>query len=292
MNEAKRDLHPVFVLCSPRCGSTLLRVMLAGHPSLFAPPELRLLPYQTMAERANTQGMSEFMGLGLVKALTVLRDTSMKTAQSELRTWEREDRAIPDAYRALMTAAAPRLLVDKTPTYAEHLEHLARAGAWFPEARFIHLIRHPLAVMDSIMRLNRKPMVRDFVFRGEVDSWRAAETIWVRHNRNTAHFLATVAPDRQTTIRYEDLVTRPEAMMRRVCGMLGSNFDRRMLEPYQPGRMTEGIAIGDVNFRNHKGVDPALAEAWRGVRLPHPLSDEAQALAAEYDYPVPAETAR
>ncbi|CAM2069763.1 Sulfotransferase [Sulfidibacter corallicola] len=292
MNEATCDLHPVFVLCSPRCGSTLLRVMLAGHPGLFAPPELHLLPYRTMAERANTPGMSEFMGLGLVKALTVLSDTSMKTAQKELRAWERDDRSIPDVYHALTTAAAPRMLVDKTPTYAEHLEHLERAGAWFPKARFIHLIRHPLAVMDSIMRLNRKPMVRDFVFRGEVDSWRAAETIWVRHNRNSARFLATVAPDRQTTIRYEDLVTRPEAMMRAVCEMLGLTFDRGMLDPYQPGRMTEGIAIGDVNFRNHKGVDPALAEAWRDVRLPHPLSDEAQALAAAYDYPVPVATAQ
>lgn len=37
----------VFILAPPRSGSTLLRVMLGGHPDLFAPPELELLSYKT-----------------------------------------------------------------------------------------------------------------------------------------------------------------------------------------------------------------------------------------------------
>ena len=44
-----------FVLSSVRSGSTLLRVMLAGHPDLFCPPELHLLPYADMRERAGTE---------------------------------------------------------------------------------------------------------------------------------------------------------------------------------------------------------------------------------------------
>src|SRR6185436_1261639 len=41
----------LFVLSPPRSGSTLLRVMLGGHPELFSPPELELLSYNSMAER-------------------------------------------------------------------------------------------------------------------------------------------------------------------------------------------------------------------------------------------------
>src|SRR5438046_3400953 len=41
----------VFILSPPRSGSTLLRVMLGGHPALFAPPELQLLNYNTLRER-------------------------------------------------------------------------------------------------------------------------------------------------------------------------------------------------------------------------------------------------
>ena len=36
------DRRPIFILSPPRCGSTLTRVMLGGHPGLFAPPELHL----------------------------------------------------------------------------------------------------------------------------------------------------------------------------------------------------------------------------------------------------------
>ena len=42
----------VFVLSPPRSGSTLLRVMLGGHPRLFAPPELELLSFNTLARAA------------------------------------------------------------------------------------------------------------------------------------------------------------------------------------------------------------------------------------------------
>ncbi|MEA2693633.1 MAG: hypothetical protein QOJ16_3020, partial [Acidobacteriota bacterium] len=46
-----RNPRAVFILSPPRSGSTLLRVMLAGHPDLFAPPELELLGFGTLAER-------------------------------------------------------------------------------------------------------------------------------------------------------------------------------------------------------------------------------------------------
>ena len=39
------------MLSPPRSGSTLLRVMLGGNPRLFAPPELELLNFDTLAER-------------------------------------------------------------------------------------------------------------------------------------------------------------------------------------------------------------------------------------------------
>ncbi|HEX9943146.1 MAG TPA: amino acid adenylation domain-containing protein, partial [Thermoanaerobaculia bacterium] len=49
--EMEKNPPAVFVLSPPRSGSTLLRVMLGGHPGLFAPPELELLSFDTLAER-------------------------------------------------------------------------------------------------------------------------------------------------------------------------------------------------------------------------------------------------
>ena len=41
----------IFILSPMRSGSTLLRIMLAGNPRLFSPPELQLLQFETLAER-------------------------------------------------------------------------------------------------------------------------------------------------------------------------------------------------------------------------------------------------
>src|SRR5439155_12751 len=48
----RRNPPMLFLLSSPRSGSTLLRVMLQGHPRLFSPPELHLLPFDGMKDRA------------------------------------------------------------------------------------------------------------------------------------------------------------------------------------------------------------------------------------------------
>ena len=284
----KDPRDPVFVLCSPRSGSTLMRVMLAGHSGLFAPPELHLLDHETFSERAQALDKGAFMGLGLVKAIESLKGLNVRKANSLVRQWIEEDHSVVDIYRLLQEWSGERRLVDKTPTYTEHLETLQRAKRWFPNATYIQLVRHPYSVMDSIIRLNEEsPLVRDIVFRGEVDSWGAAETVWSKAYRNTEQFLAEIDPARKLTVRYEDLVVDPESVARKICEKLEVPFDEGMLSPYEPGRMTEGIAIGDVNFRKHRSIDPALGEAWRKIRPPRPLDGSTRTLADRYSYEIP-----
>jgi len=54
----KKNPTAIFVLSPPRSGSTLFRVMLAGHPQLFAPPELDLLSFNTLRERKGRSNTS------------------------------------------------------------------------------------------------------------------------------------------------------------------------------------------------------------------------------------------
>ncbi len=53
----------VFLLSAPRSGSTLLRAMLGGHPELFSPPELNLLPFSSMGEREAMLASSAYRGM-------------------------------------------------------------------------------------------------------------------------------------------------------------------------------------------------------------------------------------
>src|SRR5439155_9563104 len=140
----------IFLLSPPRSGSTLLRVMLAGHPQLFAPPELELLSFNTLRERAGTyRGRNSFWLEGTVRALMEIHAWDVETAKAFMADCEQRDLTTQDFYAILQQELGGRLLVDKTPAYALDLAILQRAEATFERARYIHLIRHPSAVIHS-----------------------------------------------------------------------------------------------------------------------------------------------
>jgi len=59
----KKNKPAIFILSPPRSGSTLLRVILGGHPSLFSPPELYLLSFNTLQQRKEKfSGHIDFFG--------------------------------------------------------------------------------------------------------------------------------------------------------------------------------------------------------------------------------------
>jgi polyketide synthase PksN len=73
---------PVFLISAPRSGSTLLRVMLGGHTQIFSPPELHLLPYDTIDQRSSDlSGTRSFLAEGLTRALMELHGVDPDSAE-------------------------------------------------------------------------------------------------------------------------------------------------------------------------------------------------------------------
>ena len=72
----------IFILSPPRSGSTLLRVMLAGHKGLFAPPELQLLCCNTLRDRKATfTDRYSFWLEGTMRALMDIMDCDAEMAK-------------------------------------------------------------------------------------------------------------------------------------------------------------------------------------------------------------------
>src|SRR4029453_13336077 len=64
-----KNPQAVFILCTARSGSTLLRVMLGGHRELFAPPELLLLPFNSLRQRREIfSGPRSLWSEGIIRA--------------------------------------------------------------------------------------------------------------------------------------------------------------------------------------------------------------------------------
>ena len=285
----RRNPPMVFLLSAPRSGSTLLRVMLAGHPDLFCPPELHLLPFNTLAAQQSALGHS-YLQEGLQRAVMELLQVEADPAAALLAEWRQHQLPTATVYDKLQQMAGNRLLVDKSPTYSLSLDTLHRAEQMFKGAKYIHLVRHPYAVIDSFVR-NRMHKIFDL---DPADPYRLAEQVWQVCNQNSLDFLQTVDGDRHYFLRYEDLVTDPESTMDQLCTFLGVPFDPAVLTPYQGRRMTDGVsaqslAVDDPNFRQRSHIEAHLAEAWQSIQLPHPLQAVNQQLADHFSYTLPRE---
>jgi len=303
----------IFVLTAGRSGSTLLRVMLAGHPQLFAPPELVLLGYETLAERETAlRGESSIWREGVLKALTQLHDWSPSQAEAWLTALAQQGGTVQELYhhlqQTLADAPTPRILVEKTPQDTLNVEILRRAELLFDQPRYIHLTRHPYGAIRSFVeaRLDQlmyalMPTLYGGTGHGGTGHGAAGahkfstaalgEAAWLISQQNILAFLQNVPAERQHRLQFETLVRQPRQTMAEVCSFLGIDFAESMLQPYQEKsqRMTTGLhaesrMLGDVKFHQHKTIDASVADRWQAAEPETPLGDITWATAEELGY--------
>jgi amino acid adenylation domain-containing protein len=283
-----------FVLAPPRSGSTLLRVMLAGHPRLFAPPELALLSFNTIQERkASLVGDRSLWEQGLIRAVAEAKDCDPEEAQRVIESCENDGLTTKAFYGRLQGWIGDRTLVDKTPFYALDPETLKRMEVDFEGARYIHLVRHPYATTYSIAETE---MDRWFLEEVPFSKRMFGELMWIVCHQNILDFLGIVPSARQHRVKFEDLVTEPEAVMRGICQFMDIAFHPALVHPYEGERMTDGLEadgqmVGDFKFYLRKEIDPRAAERWKKFHTVDFLSDIGWEVADVLGYERAAETA-
>ncbi len=273
-------LKPItLILGSPRSGTTLLRVMLAGHPKLFSPPEMLLGQFETMRQRADHVNRRFWEKGGLRRALMELEGLDVEGAKAAVRALE--DRSIPEVYARLQERLGERMLVDKCIHLAASPEALYRIPNRFPEARYLWLVRHPGSVTRS---LEHQPMV-EFMIDGLANDTRE---VWHFANHLIKQYLEMIPKNRWELILYEELITNPRPVMERVCQTLGVEFNEAVLDPYEGDRMRHDIkgarAAGDPAMAGRGRMDPELATSWLHGFDPRTLSKETHTLALEFGY--------
>jgi amino acid adenylation domain-containing protein len=277
---AVRVGRTVIVLAPPRSGTTLLRIMLGGHPNVFSPPELELLQYGTLAQRREAlSGRYAFYQEGLIRAVMSLRGVDADTAGDFLAQAEVDGWTTAAMHQWLVDHAGGRVVVDKTTAYALDPRALARAEEVFDRPLYIHLTRHPRASMASFVqaRLDLVYLRTEHPF----DADQTAELVWRTSHEQIAAFLDGVEPDRVHRVAFEDMVADPDGTAQALCDFIGVDFDARMLEVHgdREARMSDGIRdggrmLGDIKFHEHRGIDASVADRWRAHAgpPPHPLT--------------------
>jgi len=262
---ALRNPPAVFVLSPPRSGTTLLRTMLAGHPQLFAPPELQLLNFQTLRDRCRvlSNGRDDFWLQGTVRALMAVHGVDADAAADHMARCERAGLTVQQFYRHLQESLGDRVLVDKTPTYALDPATLHRAEEDFERPRYIHLVREAGAAVESFLEAKLHVFFPPFFTAPPALAPRAlAEAIWGLSHENIADFLSGVDAARVHRVFFDDLVCEPAAVMSRLSRFLEIPFVPATANPYTHDPrtlMTDPVRplarmLGDVKFSQHGRV--------------------------------------
>ncbi len=293
------DKNPpaIFILAPPRSGTTLLRVMLAGHPALFAANELQLLGFNTLAEREKAyQGKYSLWAEGLIRAVMELKNCDPEEARLIIRQFTEAGYSTRQMFAELQSWLDGRLLVDKSPSYALDPQALQKAECDFEGALYIHLLRHPYAMIRSFerMHLDQAMYLHPHPYTGS----QLAELIWAHSHQTIASFLESISVQRQFRLKYEELVTQPEAVMRQLCARFDLPYSPQLIKPYEgiENKMTDGLyeqskPMGDVRLLDHKKINPTLAEAWKGVLNDNFLHKQTWQIAQQLGYPNVSQTA-
>jgi Sulfotransferase family len=204
--------NPVFIIGSPRSGTTVLARSLAQHSELWTSGESYVLFHlygpPNFAERVFDRAMA-IPGPRWLRREEVSREEFFAYVGMSIN--------------ALMTNRSEgRRWIDHTPVYTLIADRLAEV---FPGASFIHILRDGREVVNSMLNFADSladPAAARFVdqamawardMRSGCDTW--------RNHVETAMAFCDQHTDRATVVRYEDLVAEPQEAFRNLHRFLG-----------------------------------------------------------------------
>ncbi|MBI2686800.1 MAG: sulfotransferase [Acidobacteria bacterium] len=249
----------IFLISQPRAGSTLLQRILSGHPSIhtLSEPWIALNPLFARRRHGASASYSHSLACEATQDFLGSLPGGEQTYIESVRLY------LNHLYSAALAASGKSLFLDKTPRYYFIVDELRRV---FPDARFVFLLRNPLAVLGSILETwTQKPGF------GEPFALRA----------DLIHDLLT-APDcliralnspgsNDAVVHYENLTHSPSVTIARLCRRLHLDFHPAMIEYGAGGRNKERWAFGDQGtvYAEQRPVT-VRAERWRQVLTSSP----------------------
>jgi hypothetical protein len=234
---------PFFLVGCGRSGTSLLRGLLNAHPLLAIPLEsLFIADYLRAAGR---------WPLERIKSLIVkepeLREWGLNISVGDLAGCQSVGEVIVRLHELYARSKDKKHWGQKTPRLVRHLPLLAEH---LREARFIHLVRDPRAVVSSLIRSD--------VHRST--PWYGVRR-WVMDVQAGLDFEAS-NPDRIMRLTYEALVQDPERMVRAVMHFVGLDLVPAQLE-VRTGAQEYSEFYANIHANLEGRITDRFVEHWR-----------------------------
>lgn len=260
---------PIFILGSPRSGTSLLYFLFDGHPDLLVfPLEIKFFRFSTLPT------MFYYKKLGIFPPSSIAKRILKHNYFDFLRNRNKDDPDFIDYnmfakkllefnnnknvnypevflqfFKALLSSRGENPdsfnkyhLVEKTPYNEEYAYVLKK---WFPSSKFIHIIRNPYAVLTSLRKRNswysegQYPYLRKFLRNTYISYY------FLERSRN-------VMEEDYKIVKYERLVLDTEEIMRGLCQFLNLNYHPTLLQSTRLG----------VPYSGHSSHGQKLQKTW------------------------------
>jgi tetratricopeptide (TPR) repeat protein len=199
---------PVLIVGMPRSGTTLAEQIVSSHPDVAGAGELTFWRDHASGFNVKSDGRIDLAW--------------MQEAQAGYRT------------KLGRVSSTARRITDKLP---QNFHHLGLLHAAFPKARVIHCRRDPIDTCLSIY-FNNFANGMDFSFDRE----------WIvhyyrRYARLMEHWRTVLPSSVLLEINYEELVSAPDSVIRRMIDFCGLEWDDACLRPEQNQRTIKTASV-------------------------------------------------
>ena len=273
--------HPVFICGHPKAGTSLVTTLLDGHPALVVYPEETLFFRRFLP--AN-EGKSFNEQLKLAEQLLIhifdwnrenppahqenfpdrdYSDISFDAVRDEMVSLISQGEAQPQDFLPAAVCAFGKVSgalkegsqawVEKSPYNEFYTDQIFK---WWPEARCIHIIRDP---RDNFVSYQRKQPG----WNVKVFGWN-----WVRSARAGLENEHKYGGARYLLIRFEDLLTEPDAVTHQAAAFLGLAWDEVLLQPTRAGDAWWGNSMFEQKYQ---AISTAPIGRWKGLIDPYSL---------------------
>ena len=267
--------RPIFIVGSPRSGTSILTWCLGQHSNIFVQEESNWIgrfavqvgaAYEVGTARGDR---SQLSALGVQRAefftgfganINRLIIDHRKQLEDKLRQRCLTKDGPPagasarNGFRITRSPSDPKQRwVDGTPEYSSYICPLRKL---FPEARFIHLVRDVDSVVRSILNFERTGGPR------LVQNEQQAYQVW--HRAAAASRQAEIAYGSEIVrrVRHSDLINHAEATLQELVDFLDETFEPTCLEPLE-SRINSSDVPTDFDSADPATDPDVIAEAKR-----------------------------
>jgi len=248
-DESNLSCIPFFIIGSGRSGNTLLRSILSGNSDISIPPESYRIPFAIKKFHIFNNRNWEDIVPQVLKEFEDCKEfytweIDITDAQKRLENIADSKRTLSNIFDELFCtytekhSPGSKIWGDKTPMNTLYLDWI---GTVFPRSKFIHIIRDGRDVASSYLKMERYNTILEAANR------------WINSIESAQSFGSKIK-ENYMELRYEELVTKPEEVIKDTCDFLDIDYDSKMLDHTKQVKK-----LGDTDKEHHSNLSKPIS---------------------------------